>query len=148
MICPTMLQSHQMSMCGNVHDMCKRFMQFSSEVYPGQGPGSQCYKLHALLHIESYFNPRPCAAFYCVERLGERGPSEPPAVRPLMDLELCEKNERVVRSERKPIAHNFKVSGQLMTSEVRSNTRSGPSDDYLWDAIKSTGMSKLVPNWV
>ena len=30
--------------------------------------------------------------------------------------------------ERKPMVPNFKVSGQPMTSEVRSNTRRGPSE--------------------
>ena len=36
------------------------------------------------------------------------------------------KKRRVVFNERKPTAHNFKVSGQPMTSEVRSNTRMPP----------------------
>ena len=75
-------------------------------------------------------NPRPCAAFYSVERLGGgEGSVGPPAVRPLMEVELRgKKNERVALNERKPMVPNFKVSVQLMTSEVRSNTRSGPSD--------------------
>ena len=75
---------------------------------------------------------RPCAAFYSVERVG--GSVGPPAVRPLMDLELRRKNERVARNERKPIVSNFKVSGQPMTSEV---TRSGPSDTTIFRALLS-----------
>ena len=73
-------------------------------------------------------NPRSCAALYSVERLGGEGSVVPTAVRPLMELELREKNERATLNERKPMVPNFKVSVQLMTSEVRSNTRSRPSD--------------------
>ena len=36
---------------------------------------------------------------------------DPPAVRPLMDLELRGKNERVALNERKPMVSKFKVSG-------------------------------------
>ena len=73
-------------------------------------------------------NPYPeRAAFYSVERVGGGGgPSDPPAVRPLRDFELRGKNERAALNERKPMVPKFKVSGQPMTSEVRSNTRSGP----------------------
>ena len=46
----------------------------------------------------------------------------PPAVRPMMVLELREKNERVARNERKPIVSSIMVLGQPVTSEVRSNT--------------------------
>ena len=52
----------------------------------------------------------------------------PPRVWPLIELELCEKNGRVGLYERKPMVPNFRVSGQPMTSEVRSNTRRGPSE--------------------
>ena len=51
----------------------------------------------------------------------------PPRVWPLIELELRGKNERVGLYERKPMIPNFNVSVQLMTSEVRSNTRRGPS---------------------
>ena len=71
-------------------------------------------------------NPRPCAAFYSVERPALT------ALGPLMELELRGKNERVVLNERKPMISNLKVSGQLMTSEVRSNTRSGPLDTTIF----------------
>ena len=54
----------------------------------------------------------------------------PPRVWPLIELELRGKNERVglYESERKPMVPNFNVSGQMITSEVRSNTRRGPSE--------------------
>ena len=70
------------------------------------------------------FNPRLCAAFYSVERIGGRGSVGPPplAVRLLMDLEIRRKNERIVLNERKPKVPKFKVSGQPMTSEVRYNS--------------------------
>ena len=48
---------------------------------------------------------------------------DPPAVRPLMVLELRGKNESVARNERKPMVSNFMVLGQLVASEVRSNTQ-------------------------
>ena len=44
---------------------------------------------------------------------------DPPAVQPLMVLELRRKNERVARNERKPMVSNFMVLGQPMTSEVK-----------------------------
>ena len=47
----------------------------------------------------------------------------PPAVRPLMVLELRRKNERVARNERRPMVSNFMILGQPVTSEVRSNTQ-------------------------
>ena len=53
----------------------------------------------------------------------------PPRVWPLIKLEFREKkNERVGLHERKPVVSNLKVSGQPMTSEVRSNTLRGPSE--------------------
>ena len=58
-------------------------------------------------------NPRPCAAFYSAEH---GGPLDPVAIRPLMELELCGKNERVAPNERKPMVSYFKVPGQPMTS--------------------------------
>ena len=45
---------------------------------------------------------------------------DPPAVRPLVDLELREKNERAARDERKTMVSNFKVPCNWMTSQVRS----------------------------
>ena len=44
----------------------------------------------------------------------------PPAVRPLMKLELRVKYERIAFNKRKPMIPNFKVSGQPITPEVRS----------------------------
>ena len=40
----------------------------------------------------------------------------PPAVRPLMVLELGGKNEHVARNERKPLVSNFMVLGQPVTT--------------------------------
>ena len=47
----------------------------------------------------------------------------PPAARPLMILELREKNECVARNERKPMVSNFMTLGQPVTSDARSNTQ-------------------------
>ena len=44
-------------------------------------------------------NPRPCVAFYSVERLGGGGAVGPPAVRPLMELELRGKKASAQREE-------------------------------------------------
>ena len=74
---------------------------------------------------------------FSVERIGEgEGPSDPPAVRPPMELELRrKKNERVALNEKKPMVPNFQVSDQPMTSEVRSNTRIGPSDTTVFGML-------------
>ena len=64
-----------------------------------------------------------------------------------IELEFREKNERVGLHNRKPMVPNFKVSGQPMTSEVRSNTRRGPSEMTLRDALKSTVIIKSVLNY-
>ena len=53
-----------------------------------------------------------------------------------MELELRKKNERVVLNKRKPMIPNFKVSVQLMTSEVKSNTRSGPSNMTIFGMLR------------
>ena len=74
-------------------------------------------------YTEQQVNPRPCAAFYSIQLVGEGGPLDPRAVRPLMVLEFCGKNERVARNERKPVVSNFMALGQRVTSEVRSNTQ-------------------------
>ena len=50
-----------------------------------------------------------------MERVG--GPSDPPAVRPLIEVELYIKNERGELNESKPMVLNFKISSQPMTSE-------------------------------
>ena len=63
------------------------------------------------------------------------GPSDPPAVRPLMDLELCGENERIALNERKPMVFKFKVPFQPMASEVGSNTRSGPPDTTIFGTL-------------
>ena len=69
----------------------------------------------------------------------------PPRVWPLIELKLRGKNERVgLYEERKPMVPDFNVSGQPMTTEVRLNTRRGPSER---DALKSTVMNNSVLNW-
>ena len=65
------------------------------------------------------------ADFYALVRLFAAsnvwgGPSDPPAVRPLTDLELRGKKEHIALNERKPMVPNFKVSGQPMPSDVRT----------------------------
>ena len=55
----------------------------------------------------TYVIPRPRADFYSVECVGGGGPSDPPAVRPLMELDLREKNERVALNESKPMETIF-----------------------------------------
>lgn len=47
----------------------------------------------------------------------------PLAISSLIELELRGKNRRASRDERKRLAPVFKVSGQPLTFEVRSNTR-------------------------
>ena len=60
------------------------------------------------------------------------GALDPPAVQTLIDLELRGKNERVARNERKPTASKFRmILGQLVTSEVRSNTQSRADFSHL-----------------
>ena len=49
---------------------------------------------------------------------------EPPAVRPLMELELRRSNKQIVFDERKSMIPNVRVPGQPVTSEVRSNPQS------------------------
>ena len=44
---------------------------------------------------------------------------DPPAVRPLIELARRDKDDHVGRDERKPMIPDFKVSGQMVTSEVR-----------------------------
>ena len=55
-----------------------------------------------------------------------RGLSDPPplhtVVRHLIELELREKNERDALYEERIMMPHFKVFGQTVTSEVRSNT--------------------------
>ena len=69
---------------------------------------------------------------YFASFLGTGGRGEvirpPQRVWPLIELELRGINERVGLHERKPMVPNFNVSGQPMTSEVRSNTRRRPSE--------------------
>ena len=43
----------------------------------------------------------------------------------LIELEIRKKNARAALNKAKPVVPNCKVFSQLMTSEVRSNTRSG-----------------------
>ena len=63
---------------------------------------------------------------------GVRGGLTTPAARPLIELEVRRDNERVAVKARKPVVANFEASGQLMTSEVRFNTRSGPLETIYW----------------
>ena len=67
-------------------------------------------------------------AFFLGTGMGGGMIRPPPRVWPLIKLELRGKNERVGIHERKPMVPNFNVLGQPMTSEVRSNTRRGPSE--------------------
>ena len=85
------------------------------------------------------FNPRPCAAFYSVERVGGGGGSVGPPSRSATDELRAsrKKSERVALNERKPMVPKFKVSGQPMTSDVRLNTRSGPSDMTIFETLLS-----------
>ena len=39
-----------------------------------------------------------------------------------MELEICEKNERIARNEKKPMLPNFKVLGYWVTCQVSSMT--------------------------
>ena len=73
-------------------------------------------------------NPRPCAAFYSIQLVGGGVRLTPPAVRPLMVLELRGKNERVACNERMPMVSDFMVLRQPVTSEVRSNARCVKTD--------------------
>ena len=75
-----------------------------------------------------HLNPRPCAAFYSIELVRGGGSVGPPSRSAPDELRASRKNERIALNEREPMGPNFKVSGQLMTSEVRSNTQSGPPD--------------------
>ena len=94
-------------------------------------------------------NPHPVCGFLQRRTCKGGGASNPPSRSAPDGVRASQKkNERIALNEGKPMVPNFKVSGQLMTSEVSSSIRSGPSDNYLRDAIKSTGMSKSVPNWV
>ena len=73
-------------------------------------------------HFRDMLTLAPVRFFFTASNVSEGVRRTPPAVRPLMELELRGKNECVTRNERKPMALNFKKSGQLMTSEVRSNS--------------------------
>ena len=71
--------------------------------------------------------------FYSVERVcGGRGGEEsvePQAFGQAPDgVRASQKNERIALNENKSMVPNVKISGQPMTSEVRSNTRNGPLD--------------------
>ena len=100
--------------------------------------------------MPNQLSPRPCAAFYSDERVGGEGSVGPPSRSAPDGFRASQKNERISLNERKPMVPNFKVSGQLMTAEVRLNTRSEPSDTTIFGMllIKSTGMRKSVPNSV
>ena len=81
--------------------------------------------------------PRRHWLFRVLPRYGGEGVIRPPRVWPLIELELCDKDERVGLHERKRMVPNFKVSGQLMTSEVRSNTRRRPSEMPIFGMLLS-----------
>ena len=68
-----------------------------------------------------------CTCFASVERVGGGGRLDPPAVWPLIVLERRGKNQRVARHETKPMVPDFKVLGQPVTSEVRSNVQNRPN---------------------
>ena len=48
-----------------------------------------------------------------------------------MELEICEKNERIARNEKKPMLPNFKVLGHWLTCQVSSMTQNGENWDLL-----------------
>ena len=48
----------------------------------------------------------------------------------IIELELRNKNQRVVYCERKPMIDKFKVIGQPMTSELRLMTQKGKKCDF------------------
>ena len=58
---------------------------------------------------------------------GGVGWTRPPTVRPLIELELREKNERVALDETEPTV-SFLTLGQLFTFEVRSTTSNSNMD--------------------
>ena len=97
-------------------------------------------------------NPSPWAAF-TPPNVYKRGGTHPggPAQRHLPPSRLApdrpktsrKESERVARNERKPMVFKFSVLGQLLTLQVRSNTRSAKpilytGDGDIADAIKPT----------
>ena len=69
------------------------------------------------------------ASFFCKfffsfwsfsRRRGEGLGTNPRAVSPLIELELCGRNERAARHETKRLVYKLKVLGQLVTDKVRS----------------------------
>ena len=66
-------------------------------------------------------NPRRHTPYRILPRHKGGGGATPRAVSPLIELELCEKNERVARGETKRLKYKLKVLGQPVTSEVRSD---------------------------
>ena len=67
---------------------------------------------------------------------------DPPAVRPLMVLELRGKNEHVAGNERKPMVSNFMVLGQPVTSGQVKQPNLVTLDGDLADVIKPTKASE------
>ena len=63
-----------------------------------------------------------------------------------MELELRLKIERVALNKRKPVIPQFRVLGQPVISDVRSNPQSQHGWRYLLDAIKSTKTAKSCQN--
>ena len=49
----------------------------------------------------------------------EYGGADPPLVWPLIELEFHDKDERVVRDQRKPVMPEFKGFGHLVTSQFK-----------------------------
>ena len=94
-----------------------------------------------ILVIHFKVNPRPCAAFYNVQRAGGGEGVGPPAVWFLIKLEAV----RVALNERKPMVPNFKVSGQSVTSEIRSNTRSGSFEKTSSECYKADLNERALP---
>ena len=81
-----------------------------------------------------FVNHRPFAVFLQRRTCREGGP---PVVRPLIDLELREKKRACCAQREEADDTKCKVSGQTMTSEVRSNTRIGPSDTTVFGMLPS-----------
>ena len=69
----------------------------------------------------SSLNPRRRRPFRILPRHKGVGGTTPLGVSPLIELELCGKNEHVARRETKRLIYKLKVLGQPVTSEVRSS---------------------------
>ena len=120
----------------------KNRQEWHQSLSPRPGVRGEWLMFRHFQNFECMVNPRPCAAFYSVERVGGGRSTDPtppfPSLSALDGLRASrKKNERVALNERKPMVPNFKVSGQSMTSEVtvRSNNRSVPPDTIILEML-------------